>query len=259
MDKNLLHHIYQPSPCLGKDEVRAYQEGKLAGGNLRRVENHLLDCPLCSDAVEGLKLYLPSPGLDLKHFSVFKKNLEASRGGVIRKIDPYRVMKRAVSIAALFAVGLFAYLSFFQSPDGEKLYQQFYTAYENDIPLNLRSTDSAQLLSPVFEKALNSYSLGQFAASIPQFEETLEGDPGNITARYFAGLACLENNQPEKAAGYFENVAGTSGTYAQKASWYLVLARLKMGEMDKARALLDEYVKRGGFKAREATELLDKL
>lgn len=259
MDKNLHQHIFKTSTCLGREEVDAYLRGQLAGADRRRVENHLLDCPLCSDAVDGFQdAAVPGAG-QLEDFSAFKKKLEQPSGGVIRKLEPYRLLKRAVSLAALFAVGLFAYLSFFQSPDGSKLYDEFYTTYENDIPLNLRSTDSAQLMIPALQKALQQYSTGQFSASIPNFEEALKLDPDNASAHFFAGLAYLETGQPELAISHFKKVAAQGGSYSQKAEWYLILAHLKTGEKDTAKTLLEDYAKHGAFKVSEAAALLDKL
>jgi tetratricopeptide (TPR) repeat protein len=259
MDKNLLRHIYKPSPCLGKDEVNAYLSGRLSGENLRRVENHLLDCPLCSDAVEGFESAAVPAGEEVEDFSSFKKKLELSSGGNIRHLTPYHTLRRSIAVAAVFALAVVAYWSFFHSPEGSELYKQYYTAYENDIPLNLRSSDSAQLLNLAFVQALNNYSQGQFSTSVSLFEEVLNTEPDNIPARFFAGLAYLETNQPDKAAECFTAVSGKRGNYSRQAAWYLILTHLKKNEKEEAKTLLDRFKQTGGYKSKEAAELKAKL
>jgi hypothetical protein len=50
----MINNIFKASACLTEAELKAYISQKLEGEELHRVECHLLDCELCSDAVEGL-------------------------------------------------------------------------------------------------------------------------------------------------------------------------------------------------------------
>ena len=72
MDKNLLPNIFMPSQCLAGEEVKAYLDGSISEEGRRRVENHLLDCPLCSDAVEGFELVDTAEVGMVEDFSSFK-------------------------------------------------------------------------------------------------------------------------------------------------------------------------------------------
>jgi tetratricopeptide (TPR) repeat protein len=45
--------IFNVSGCLTQDAIHKYIAGGLPAGDARRLELHLSDCPLCSDAVEG--------------------------------------------------------------------------------------------------------------------------------------------------------------------------------------------------------------
>lgn len=40
---------------LGRNELPGCAEGKITGNNLHRIEKHLLDCELCSDALDGME------------------------------------------------------------------------------------------------------------------------------------------------------------------------------------------------------------
>jgi len=46
--------LFTPSGCLSRDALLAYVSGKCTADDTRRIEQHLADCPLCSDAVEGI-------------------------------------------------------------------------------------------------------------------------------------------------------------------------------------------------------------
>ena len=257
MNENILQKIYQPSPCLSDQEVRDYLAGKSSGAGLQRVENHLLDCPLCSDAVDGAEMAGLSALPVLEDFSSFKKKLPELQEAKIRRLTPGKLLARAAAIAAVVVVGAVAYLNLAQAPSGEKLYAQYYSFYENDIPLT-RSSDTAAL-NPAFASALNDYSSRRFSKSIANFEKAIEEEPGNDAALFFAGMACLEAQEMEKACQHLDNARKGGGTYASKAAWYLSLAYLKSGKQEAAKQLLEEFAKNGGSKASEAKALLAKF
>ena len=45
--------IFAPTECLSEDILIKYAEGKTTDAEKHTVEKHLIDCPLCSDALEG--------------------------------------------------------------------------------------------------------------------------------------------------------------------------------------------------------------
>ncbi|MBI5917665.1 MAG: hypothetical protein HY842_20025 [Bacteroidetes bacterium] len=259
MDGNLHRNIFKPSHCLGHEEVRHYLGGGMSKEGLRRVENHLLDCPLCSDAVDGFESAGAQRNFAFEDFSSFQKKMPGQPSATIRTLTPGGFFRQAAAIAAILVVGLVAYFSLSGSPSGDKLYSQYYAAYENDIPIHTRQAGLDRPIAPVFQQALSAYADKQFEASIPLFEETLKLQPDNEPARFFAGMASLETAQFEKAAGYFEPVAHDSGVYSAKAAWYLILIDLKTGEKESARAKLDEFIQSGRFNLEEAKALRDKL
>ncbi|HQL69987.1 MAG: TonB family protein [Bacteroidales bacterium] len=48
------NNIWQPGECCSFEELRKYVDGTLKPEEIRRVEEHLADCELCSDIVDGL-------------------------------------------------------------------------------------------------------------------------------------------------------------------------------------------------------------
>ena len=45
--------IFQATTCLSQEEMIQYANGEIAAERRYKIENHLLDCPLCKDALEG--------------------------------------------------------------------------------------------------------------------------------------------------------------------------------------------------------------
>ncbi len=52
MKKNI-HNIFDKSACLTYREIENYISGDMTKDEIRRVELHIADCPMCSDEVEG--------------------------------------------------------------------------------------------------------------------------------------------------------------------------------------------------------------
>ena len=49
----MMSKIFDVRPCLSREEITEYLTGSLTETKRFEIENHLLDCPLCSDAVDG--------------------------------------------------------------------------------------------------------------------------------------------------------------------------------------------------------------
>ena len=258
MGKNLLQHIYRPSKCLAEAEIKGYLAGSIKAEGKRRVENHLLDCPLCSDAVEGFEqLGATHPQFHLlEDFSTLTQKLAPQEGGKIRRLTPGKVLLRA---AAAVVILLVSYFTLLQSPSGDQLYSQFYSSYQNDIPLDMRNGGEVSTLNPVFEGALKHYASGRFAESLPLFEEALRSEADSDAIRFYAGMAALETNQFEKASGFFASFKNHQGGYAQKAHWYQALVAIKLGDKETAKNILDGLIAKGSFNEAQAIKLRSKL
>ncbi|HNW98123.1 MAG TPA: tetratricopeptide repeat protein [Bacteroidales bacterium] len=72
---NKLNNIFSETDCLSSDVLLAYSENRLSQEEMHLVEKHLLDCQLCSDALEGISL--------IKNKSKFKPAVE----DILKKID----------------------------------------------------------------------------------------------------------------------------------------------------------------------------
>lgn len=56
MSEELKYKLFNPTDCLSEQTMYAYIDDKLSPKEQHIVEKHLLECELCSDAMEGLRL-----------------------------------------------------------------------------------------------------------------------------------------------------------------------------------------------------------
>ncbi|MBK9015146.1 MAG: hypothetical protein IPM82_14355 [Saprospiraceae bacterium] len=259
MDGNLQQRFFRPTACVSQEELRQYLSGHMSRDGLRRVEDHLLDCPLCSDAVEGCEESGTHLTDDLEDFEAFSIKLPGQpTTAKVRQLQPGGYFRQAIAIAAMLVVGAVAYFSFFKSASGPELYAKYHNTYENDIPVSLRRPGLSDV-DPNFAQALNAYSDRKFSQANMLFERALQQQPDNEAARFFAGLSNLEANHTDKASAYLSTVANGTGVYSKKATWYLIMCDLKKGNKAEAKARLDKFIESGEIMVLEAKDLRKKL
>lgn len=56
MSEELKYKLFKPTDCISKQKMFDYIDNKLSAKEQHLVEKHLLDCELCSDALEGLQM-----------------------------------------------------------------------------------------------------------------------------------------------------------------------------------------------------------
>lgn len=145
MSKDQLKHIFEESACLTPRQVKGYVTGKMVHEEAHAVEVHLLSCPFCREAVEGIAEQ-KSPGavsamekLDAgfiaKHFgvtaqevtpaknipSVTKARPEKDKPKTVRNI--WKPMALAASLLAIVAVLWFMRDNIFPQDDGRMAQQ----------------------------------------------------------------------------------------------------------------------------------------
>jgi len=103
MSEQLHKNLFNPTECLSEQTLFDYIDNKLSAEQRFAVEKHLIDCELCSDALEGLSLLKDRTIIDsikkevgLKFTPVQKKEPK-----VIGMSFRYRVLAVAASLALL--------------------------------------------------------------------------------------------------------------------------------------------------------------
>ncbi len=256
MDRNILNNLLDTQGHINGDELNAYLKGDVEPALRHKVENAMLDNPLYADAVEGYQ----EMGMDslpaLEDFSEFKKKLAAPTGAKIVRLTPVQKLVRLAAVAAVLILAAVGYNAFQPSTPSE-IFADYYTHYENDISLTRRGDTEG--MNKDFKYALGQYAIGKFAVANVGFEKAIEAEPGNDAAHFFSGIAHIETGNFAEAAKHLTIVKNNNGTYSRKAYWYLILATINTGDVDKAKNMLGEFLKTPGYKKEEAEKLLGDL
>ena len=120
-----IKHIFNHSSCLTAHEIEQYVSGTLNEKEIRRVELHLADCPMCSDEIDGYTLLKDKNSLPIIISELHK---QADKKISETKIIPIqssrkKINKRIFSIAASFILLLGAgfIINFYMNNVGKDL------------------------------------------------------------------------------------------------------------------------------------------
>lgn len=113
MSKEQLKHIFEPSACLTPKQMKGYVSGKMVHEEAHAVEVHLLSCPFCSDAIEGLQKEQKSgsitamekldAGFIAKHFGIAKDELNIGAAPVT-KTQTFKTFTEKISTSEPSAI-----------------------------------------------------------------------------------------------------------------------------------------------------------
>lgn len=256
-----MKHLFNTMNCLDKEQMEGYLKGTQSREERFRIENHLLDCELCSAAIEGFEQmgYLEE---DADFLNTFHQELEAKKGdATVRQLQPNRdrFLWRRIAAAVLVLMIPFSSYMYWNSQSTNRMTDGYFSNLEiND---NFRGIDAIKGGDTDLDNAVASYKAKQYATSIPQFEAYLERQPEDAEAILYAGIACLESGQLQKADDYLTTVRINSERLFEDSTWYLVLAKIKSAKTAEAIQLLEELIKKNetGFYAEQARQLLFQL
>lgn len=222
--------------CLSKPEVKAYLNKTLSQQERFEVENHLLDCNMCQDAIDGY----------IQHPQELQQNAFTP--------SPF---KKWLSIAAsvlLLALGGFAIYQYQFANHSNSVFAQFYQKPAWDNQTRGSTTNTA------YANAVQNYNQGLYQAAMPTFDSILFKAEEDNQIRLYKGIAHLEMNQYEVADKELGTVRINSDLYFEEASWYLALLHIKLDKPQEAHAYLDEIIElENSFYHAKALELKNRL
>jgi len=248
MSKN---NIFDSSLCLTLDQLDAYIESKLSEHKRFEVEKHLVDCALCSDALEGMASS-PDKG---KVEQIIKSINKGIRDNFTLRPEkkPHRKVYYATAVALLVAIISFLYV-LNNRPPSTTVYAKFFKPYPNTIPLT-RGDESD---SPV-KSAMIEYEAGNYKGTLKILQAILDTEPDNIMAYFYSGIANLCLEHPKQAIFYFQKVIDGQDDFIEQSEWYLSLAYLKNKDMEKSKTILKKIIADGNNYNEQSKSLLDSL
>jgi tetratricopeptide (TPR) repeat protein len=112
------------------------------------------------------------------------------------------------------------------------------------------------------QNGLRLYNDGKSAEALLAFEQIIQSDTSDFTAKKCAGLAALRMKDFDKAITWFESLETYDSLYANPAQFYLALTymyRNQSGDAEKAKQLLQKVVDQDLEGKETAQEWLKKL
>ncbi|TND09803.1 MAG: transmembrane anti-sigma factor [Bacteroidetes bacterium] len=113
-NESLKYHPLPEEPCLTEEQLYGYIDGKLSPADQHAVEKHLLDCGMCSDALDGLGLvknrdkaaFIP-PLVHLVNTGDKKEDTNGSEKGKVVPLFTRRHYAAAAAVIMIAAVAWF--------------------------------------------------------------------------------------------------------------------------------------------------------
>ncbi|MFC1501987.1 tol-pal system YbgF family protein [bacterium] len=248
-DHSIVKDLFDKGACLSVKQLNAYHKYQVSDEERFRIENHLTDCGLCSEALEGLVLSK----------SDIHNTLSSLRKGYrdrFQRVDtkqihwkPYFAMS---AIIVLVFASVFTILQ--QKPMHETLFQEYFQTYPNTTPI-VRGDESAGIM----ENAMIEYEATNYKKALNILENLLNTDPQNAAALFYAGICHLNLKQPDRTIPYLKKVIAGSNIFIEPAGWYLGLAYLRNKELNQAQKIFREITGRDGLYQEDAQKLLQEM
>lgn len=246
---------YEPSIELILD----YLDGILPKKTVMELEHRMSTSEVVASMVEGAS-YLKSQGKTRKEIEDYLGTLSTTPDSqTLESTNSSSFFW--VKIAASVSLVILAIFGINYSSEEGTLQQlatsQLATPYAS--PDILR--DSQDQIDKLWSKAARQYkekNYGDCIQTLTQIDQLDDDDP---TSLFYLGLSnlYLEPKNLDAGIAYLEQVEQTQHLLGERASWYLGLAYLLKSQNDLAKKKFEKTIKLGGFKSREAQELVDRL
>ncbi|MFO7256057.1 MAG: tetratricopeptide repeat protein [Bacteroidota bacterium] len=236
------------------DLVERYFDNELSEGESALVDTRLktdAEFKAIFDRERALIRSIRAAGLsrDLQLLKEIERGISASNKGRVRTLQPWYYA--AAAAVALFVVATVWLIPHRETPD--ELFNDYFTPVSNTFSPVLRGEDV-----PSQPEAFAYYDQGDYVTAASLFGEMLtqKAHPDVLLLSANANLAAGNTAVAEEN---LLTLIREFDEYDTPAKWYLGLCYLKQGNIDKARAVLEELGQREVFYTGQARELLKKV
>lgn len=162
------------------------------------------------------------------------------------KVIRFNPWKYAIAASVVLLIGFM-----FMYQPGQPLYADY--AFNEPISLVERDGEGT-----AFAKAETAFNAKKYQEAITYFDAILASDSANAEVQYYKGIALVEIENYEQADAIFSQLADGNTLYKHKATWYNALSKLKQGDENACKQLLEKIpVSAEDYEV--AQELLKKL
>ncbi|NNE28621.1 MAG: hypothetical protein HKN16_03240 [Saprospiraceae bacterium] len=245
--------------CLSPQEVQDYLGNQLSESDRFAIEDHLLDCPLCEAALEGLSQ--ADPQTSAQDFESIQKELniriadkKSEKEARVLSLNRYRNWIAAAAIIVFLVSAGILYQS--KGPlNNQELYAQHHSNYESPFV----GTRSGSASEGFLEKGLASFHQEDYSQALAHFEEAISEEETDWVAQLHAGVSALELGSSQKAKDHLMKARLNAPLLYGPATWYLALTQLAEGEISACRETLLQISEAERSYHENAKELLAQL
>ncbi len=215
-------NIFVNSDCLTREQLLNYKAHNLSSEELRNIEKHLIDCPFCSDAVEGAETISIE---EMKEDVDFVKGkIENHKKGRLPRAFLYS------AVAALLLLAATAIFNISRPSNAEQLFKEYFEVYP-DVTLHKRGLENSSKLT----EAMNFYNKKRYKNASRIFSDIMQSS-NNETAIFYNGISLIVLNRIDNALAELSKISNDSkNKFYYEANWYVALSLIYLNKIDEAK------------------------
>lgn len=245
MNFKMKEKVFMNSKCLTEKQIIHFKESNLSAEELRTVEKHLIDCSLCSDAIEGAENV--SSKAIMNDFTFVKKQIEYKES---KRAPKYFVYS---AVAAILLIAVTALFNISRPSNNEQIFNKYFEVYP-DVTMHKRGTGENSKLTD----AMNFYNLKQYKKALSIFSK-VDQTSNNETAAFYTGVSLIVLGQMNEAVKYFLKISiNKKNNFYYEANWYAALGLINMNKTDEAKTYLSKLNNSSDYREK-ANEILKQL
>jgi Tfp pilus assembly protein PilF len=237
------------------DLAKKYLQVKMSAEESASFEKNLASDPQFREDFEFNKDLLDSMCIHYK--SVLKgklQDLEVSEDKPGKQLKQ-RYFFRLSGIAAALALMIVAvYTLWFNQPDAQEVFNQYYTPYYNIMDGAERSVDNES-----GHLAMRLYDQKQYKEALQVFREAIAQNPEDTVLVFYKALSHLSIAQTDAAMVDLKMVSESNHELHEAAQWYLGLAYLQKGDATNAKQLFENIKNSDSSYREQANQILGDL
>jgi tetratricopeptide (TPR) repeat protein len=250
-DRYTFDMLFSKTECITQEMLVKYADGLLSPDEARKVELHLVDCPLCDEALEGILLCGTQAYTDLvnevsEKVEALEKDTEHEKGKVIEfrpNINPphsqtqpaatrgnggFRKFLPFISIAASVALIVTLGILFLGGTSAGKIADSYFEAYNE---AGTRGIEEGP--ADVFDQGMTAYEAKDFLTAASFFDKDQSSK-----AAFLAGDSYYQAGKYDLAVIRYKKVIDANQGHEEVAEFNLAMTYLKMDEVAQATMVL---------------------
>lgn len=235
--------------------INGYFENSLSQDQLKEFEQLLkTDSEFASEVDFQKELELSLKKGERQELKQMFGELNSKEELIETKVFNMRPWLAAASVAFLLSLG--AWMLYFNSPEinGDELYAANFAPYENVVHPIERGNEIADLKTRMF----SAYEAQDFKLFLTLTEQMTTKQKDDYID-FYSGIVHMQLENHEQAIPLLKGYINGAGELDDRATWYLALSHLKLGDIEKSKESLKILIEMGSFKKKDAELLLEKL